>query len=105
MGIVITVMSGAEDGKVFDLDKTTIMIGRHPEDDICLPHDSRISRHHAQITKKGASQFIEDVGPEGSGSTNGTYLNDNKQRISGKAPISSGDMVSLAGVWVKFENK
>jgi pSer/pThr/pTyr-binding forkhead associated (FHA) protein len=99
--MIITVMSGAEDGKVLELEKTPIMLGRHPDDDVCLPYDSRVSRHHARITKKGDSYFIEDVGPEGKGSTNGTYVGDKK--IAAKTSISSGEMILIGSVWVKFE--
>jgi pSer/pThr/pTyr-binding forkhead associated (FHA) protein len=101
--IVITVMSGVEDGKVFDLDGTPIMLGRHPEDNVFLPYDTRTSRHHARITRESSSYFIEDVGPEGKGSTNSTYLHDNK--ITGKTAINSGDVLLLGNVWVKFEVK
>lgn len=99
--IVITVMSSADDGKVFELDKTPIMLGRHPDDDVCLPYDTRTSRHHARITREGDSYFIEDVGPEGKGSTNGTYLNDRK--IAAKTLISSGDIALLGNIWIRFE--
>jgi pSer/pThr/pTyr-binding forkhead associated (FHA) protein len=102
-GIKITVMSGAEDGKVFGLEKTPIMLGRHPDDDVCLPYDSRVSRHHARITKEHDSYFIEDVGPKGKGSTNGTYVGDKK--ITTKTAISSGEMILLGSVWIRFEAK
>lgn len=107
MGIVITVMSGAEDGKVIEMDKTSIMIGRHPDDDVCLPYDTRVSRHHARITKEGNSYFIEDVGPEGKGSTNGTYLGDGVEgmKITQKTPLASGSMLLLGTIWIKFEMK
>lgn len=98
--IVIAVMSGADDGKVFELDKTPVMVGRHADDDVCLPYDTRVSRHHARITREGESYFITDIGPEGKGSANGTYINE--KRIEGKTPISSGDMILLDSVWVKF---
>jgi pSer/pThr/pTyr-binding forkhead associated (FHA) protein len=101
--VVITVMSGAYDGKVFDLDTTPIMLGRHPDDDGYLRYDNRVSRHHARIAREGTSYFIEDVGPDGKGSGNGTYIND--RRISGKTPISSGQMVLLGSVWIRFEAK
>lgn len=103
MDIVTTVMSGAEDGKTFELSKTPFMLGRHPDDDVCLPYDTRVSRHHARINKEGKAYFIEDVGPEGKGSTNGTYVNDKK--TTGKTLISTGEMVLLGGVWIKFETK
>ena len=101
MGIVITIMSGVEDGKIIEPRKIPFTLGRHPEDDVCLPYDTRVSRHHARITKEGKTYFIEDVGPEGKGSTNGTHLNDKK--IAGKTPLSSGDIVLLGSVWVRLE--
>jgi len=103
--VIITVMGGADDGKVFSLDKTTFMLGRHPDDDVCLPYDTRVSRHHARITCEGSSYLIEDVGSEGKGSINGTYINDSTRKTAGKVGVSSGDMILLGGVWVRFEAK
>jgi len=101
MGMIITVMSGVDDGKVFKFDKTPIVLGRHHEDDVCLPYDTRVSRHHARITKEGRAYFIEEVGPNGRGSTNGTFVNE--KRITCRTSISTGDMILLGNVWVKFE--
>jgi pSer/pThr/pTyr-binding forkhead associated (FHA) protein len=101
MGIVITVMSGADDGKVLEFDKTPIVLGRHPEDDVCLPYDTRVSRHHARITKEGEAYFIEEIGPGGRGSTNGTFVNE--KRVTSRTPLSTGDMILFGSVWVKFE--
>ena len=101
--VIITVMSGAEDGKVFELDKFPVMLGRHPGDDVCLPYDTRVSRQHARITQEGNSYFIADVGPQGKGSTNGTYLNEKK--ITTKTPVSSGDILLLGTIWLKFDKQ
>lgn len=103
--VIITVISGADDGKVFKLDKTPITLGRNPDDDVYLPYDTRISRHHARITKKGGSYYIEDVGPEGNGSTNGTYVQSDAEKISGKTLLSSYDRILLGNVWLKFQEK
>jgi len=101
MGVMITVMSGADDGKVSEFDKTPIVMGRHPEDDVCLPYDTRVSRHHARITKEGKAYFIEDTGPEGKGSTNGTCVGEKK--IISKTRLAAGHMILLGSVWAKFE--
>jgi len=101
--VKITLMSGAEDGKVFELDKTPIMIGRHPGDDIYLPYDTRVSRHHARLTGEGYSIFIEDVGHEGKGSNNGTYLGEAGAKVIGKTVIHSGQLILLGAVWIKYE--
>lgn len=96
----ITVMSGAEDGRIFELQRFPVVLGRHPEDSVFFPHDPGVSRHHAQITCKGDSFFIEDLGVKGRGSTNGTYLND--QRIDTRTSISHGDILLLGTVWLRF---
>jgi pSer/pThr/pTyr-binding forkhead associated (FHA) protein len=99
--IKISVMSGAEDGKTFEFLDTPITIGRHPEDNLCLAHDNRVSRHHARIIKERNEYFIEDVGPQGKGSTNGTFIGENK--IDSKTVILSGDMILLGSVAIKFQ--
>jgi pSer/pThr/pTyr-binding forkhead associated (FHA) protein len=97
---VIEVMSGADDGKIFVIEKFPFTLGRLPEDDVSLPYDTRTSRHHARISGDANVCFIEDIGPEGKGSTNGTSINDRK--ISGKTALLWGDMILLGTVWVKF---
>jgi pSer/pThr/pTyr-binding forkhead associated (FHA) protein len=101
--IIITIMSGAEDGRVFELEDTSITIGRHPEDTVYLSHDNRVSRHHARITQEGDKYYIEDVGVKGEGSANGTYIADN--RIDTKTAISSGEIILLGSVLIKFVTK
>lgn len=101
----LTVMSGADDGRVFIIDKVTFTLGRHPSDDVCLPHDRRVSRHHARITREGDSYLIEDFGPRGKGSANGTYVNDSGNGITGKTTLASGDMILLGSVLLRFETR
>jgi len=101
--VTITVMSGADDGRQFELHEFPVTLGRHPDDDVFLPHDHRVSRHHAQITRDGDSFFVEDVGAKGKGSTNGTYLNGYKANI--KTSISSGDMLRLGTVLLRFDKR
>jgi len=101
--IAITILSGEQKGVVFQFDKTPVTLGRHADDDVYLIFDNTVSRHHARITEEGDSYFIEDVGPEGTGSTNGTYLNDKEEKISTKTAIKSGDVARLGTALVKFE--
>ncbi len=66
----LVVISGAELGKKFVLDKSSTIIGRSPKTDIQLDEDS-ISRNHAMFVVEGAKVMVRDLG-----STNGTYVND-----------------------------
>ncbi|MDO8727097.1 MAG: FHA domain-containing protein [Candidatus Methanoperedens sp.] len=107
--IFITIMSGAEDGKVFEFESTPIVLGRHEKDDVYLRFDNKVSRHHARITKEKVNYFIEDVGPEGKGSANKTYIIEDKaaKLIPPRSPtiVFSGAILKLGPVWLKFECK
>ncbi|MDD5701290.1 MAG: FHA domain-containing protein [Dehalococcoidales bacterium] len=101
--IIIKIMSGVEDGKIFEFREFPIKLGRHHEDDVFLPYDVRTSRHHALIRQVDNAFFLADTGSEGKGSTNGTYLSE--KRITDETRISSGDIFLLGNVWIKFEIK
>lgn len=104
-------MSGAEDGKVLKFDMTPIVLGRNQDDDVCLPFDTRVSRHHARITKEKGTYFIEDTGPEGKGSTNHTYIVDldkgidKGMEVTTKTRLLSGAILKLGTILLKFEYK
>ena len=98
--ITIEVLSGVEDGRIFEFDKFPVTLGRHSSDDLCLSYDTSVSRHHARIVHDGKNFSLEDVGREGKGSTNGTYLNG--ARIVGKMALSSGDTFLVGNVWLRF---
>lgn len=55
----LEVLSGPEDGRRFPLGKLPAMIGRHPENAICIPLELSISRRHALLTKNGDEYGIE----------------------------------------------
>lgn len=93
--IVITIMSGVEDGREIEIKNFPVTLGRLEDNSICLPYDSKISRHHARITREGDSFWLEDCG-----STNGTFLNE--KRINEKALLNPGDMFLIGKTWLKF---
>ncbi len=99
--VIIEVLNGVEDGKIFEFSKFPVTLGRHSSDDLCLSYDTSISRHHARIAKDDGCFSLEDVGREGKGSTNGTYLNGT--RIIGKTLLSSGDTFLIGNVWLRFK--
>ena len=93
ISVIIEILNGAEDGKVVEFSKFPVMLGRHPEDNLIIPCDNKVSRHHARILIDETGLFVEDVGWEGQGSTNGTYHNG--ERISGKSPLQSNDTLVI----------
>jgi len=57
-------------GHSFDIREGLTTIGRSPDNNICMPNDSLISRMHCQIIYQHGQFIIEDLG-----STNGVLLN------------------------------
>jgi two-component system, cell cycle response regulator len=85
-------VAGNDLGKIYNLDRDLITIGRGAENDIVVREDS-ISRNHAQVYRRGRSGFgIRDLG-----STNGTFCNG--QRIVEKE-LEHGDKVMLGSATV-----
>ncbi|MBE5942181.1 MAG: FHA domain-containing protein [Lachnospiraceae bacterium] len=74
-------------------------IGKHaPEVDYVITDNTSVSRHHADIMRKGKEFFILD-----NNSTNHTFVN-GEQIISGQyVPIKGGDMIRLSDVDFRFE--
>lgn len=69
----LLIVNGAEAGKVLDIDKSVVTIGRSGCD--LLVDDPELSRRHARVEIRGDEITLEDLG-----STNGTFLRD--ERIS-----------------------
>lgn len=83
-GFAIVVEKGPRKGMTFLLRDGNTTVGRHPESDIFL-NDVTVSRHHCRFLASGNSLTVED-----SGSTNGTYVND--ERVD-SAELDAGDEV------------
>ena len=71
-GFAIVVERGPRTGMTFLLRQGNTTVGRHPESDIFL-NDVTVSRHHCRFVVNGDQLTLED-----SGSTNGTYVNNDR---------------------------
>lgn len=85
-GYVLEVIEGPDSGKEFALAKNPFYIGRHNQCELQF-NDPEISRRHLKVTPADGGWLLEDLG-----STNGTWLND--QRISHQA-IAAGDKIQI----------
>ena len=82
--------------KVVNVDSPEFTIGRHSSSDLPIV-DSRLSRDHAAIERRGDAYFISDCG-----SSNGTRLNGTS--LHEPTEIRNGDMADLGGgIELKFE--
>ncbi|MEN8240999.1 MAG: FHA domain-containing protein [Chloroflexota bacterium] len=78
---------GPSPGKVFPIMKNELTIGRDINNEITI-NDSEISRRHCRLVMAEDSYIIEDLG-----STNGTWIND--QRLAGSHQLVSGESFRL----------
>lgn len=74
-------------GQLIPVRQGGLSIGRASASDLRLLHPS-ISRHHAQLVRRGERFFIKDLG-----SQNGTFVN--RSRVSAEVEVKPGDQITL----------
>ncbi len=71
-----------------------LTIGRGPDNDVMLPHDVRVSRHHCCIERRGGSFFVADLG-----SANGTHVDG---QFAVEAALSGGEVIRVGDTELTF---
>jgi len=89
----LLILSGSETGRVIEIDKALVTIGRSGCDVIL--DDPELSRRHARIRIRGAQGDLEDMG-----STNGTFVG--KERIGEKVVLVNRSKFRVGGVELAF---
>jgi diguanylate cyclase (GGDEF)-like protein len=84
---------GSELGKKYNLNSSSLVIGRSSKCDIQIDQES-ISRNHSKIVNTGKSILVRDLG-----STNGTYVND--EPID-EYVLRDGDLIKIGRTIFKF---
>lgn len=74
-------------GQRFDLGEE-LTVGRSRDCGVSLPDDTFVSQVHARVFRRDNALFVEDLG-----STNGTFLNDDK--VAAAVPLRSGDRLKV----------
>ncbi len=89
----VVVIHGEGLGRRADLGEAPVVIGRSPESDLHIPHNS-VSRWHCRIWRDGDTYYIADMG-----ATNRTRVND---KAVGQAELTDGDHITLGECILKF---
>ena len=96
--IVYAKLLRVDNGQEVPISNVIFRIGKHVEDVDYVIEDVSVSRHHADIMRKGKEFYIMD-----NNSTNHTYVN-GEQIISGQYKLlHAGDRIRLADVEFEFE--
>ena len=102
----LVIERGRSAGKQFPLGEDESQIGRWDADggifpDVDLDADdpeAKVSRRHAQITRRNGQYKIEDLG-----STNGTFVNRGRRLLPGdQQPLSDGDEIIVGKTFLRF---
>jgi DNA-binding response OmpR family regulator len=83
-------------GQEHPLTGDTITIGRAVENDIVIT-SKRVSREHARVRREGWRVILEDLG-----STNGTFLND--ERVLTPMELHDEDRITIGDVTLTFHD-
>jgi hypothetical protein len=83
-------------GREHPLTDDSVTIGRALENDIVIT-SKRVSREHARVRREGWLVILEDLG-----STNGTFLND--ERVLTPVELHDGDHITIGDVTLTFHD-
>jgi hypothetical protein len=83
-------------GTQFDVDSTSLTVGRGPQNDVELEGDQFASARHAQFDPRADGLWVQDVG-----STNGTFVNGS--RIGRPRKLANGDVVRVGGTDLRYD--
>jgi phosphoserine phosphatase RsbU/P len=92
----LTANNGSAFGKRIELDRPSMVMGRHPECDIVIEVGA-VSRQHAKIESAGGSSVLSDMK-----SRNGTFLNG--QLIDRPTTLSDGDLIRICDVEYSYHD-
>jgi pSer/pThr/pTyr-binding forkhead associated (FHA) protein len=92
----LVMRTGPNPGKVFELTKNELFIGRDISNDIVIS-DAEVSRKHARLALQTGGYMLEDLG-----STNGTFAGG--QRLMGPHLLQPGETIMLGeNISLSFE--
>jgi len=92
----IVANNGPQAGKKYELKGDKWILGRHPDCQIVIEVGA-VSRNHCQIVREGNDYKLEDLN-----SRNGTFVNDEVEKIAGRRTLKLGDVLRVCEVSFTF---
>jgi two-component system, cell cycle response regulator len=93
--VVIHTAVQTELGRRYVLSNSLTTIGRGPNNDVVVGSDA-VSRQHAQLERRGPDFIVSDLG-----STNGTFINNERKRPIGSR-LNRGDQIRVGDTVFKY---
>jgi len=90
---VLVVIAGPDRGRVFELDRDVVLLGRDESSPVWLT-DPQVSRHHAQMVRRGDTYQVVDLE-----SRNGTMVNGKRVEA---CRLSPGDVIRIGRTRLAF---
>jgi FHA domain len=94
--LVVVKSSVLEQGAGYKLNSAPLTIGRGEQNDVPLGSDEFASARHARVEQRQDGAWVEDIG-----STNGTYVNENK--LTRPRRLSAGDVLRVGSTELRYE--
>jgi serine phosphatase RsbU (regulator of sigma subunit) len=88
----IVANNGPQVGRKYELKGDKYVLGRHPDCQIVIEVGA-VSRNHCQIVREGNDYKIEDLN-----SRNGTFLNEEPDKVTGRRTLKPGDVIRVCEV-------
>lgn len=91
----LEIVEGSDKGRIFQLDKDSVILGRSSSSDIKLM-DPVLSRHHCRFFAAGGKWHLSDLD-----SANGTYMADAMEEVK-EREIKDGDTIAVGDTRIRF---
>jgi sigma-B regulation protein RsbU (phosphoserine phosphatase) len=88
----IVANNGPQAGHKYELKGDKYILGRHPDCQIVIEVGA-VSRNHCQIIREGNEYKLEDLN-----SRNGTFVNEEPEKVMGRRPLKPGDVIRVCEV-------
>ncbi|HEY2415192.1 MAG TPA: SpoIIE family protein phosphatase [Pirellulaceae bacterium] len=88
----IVANNGPQAGRKYELKTDKYVMGRHPDCQIVIEVGA-VSRNHCQIIRDGNDYKIEDLN-----SRNGTFVNEEADKVTGRRTLKPGDVIRVCEV-------